>query len=53
MGIFLQAALLQSFLNKEQLFFTIVEQHETEQVYILQNRRHQDTHMYIRMIWMI
>ena len=49
-GILLQKSVEQIFLTVEQIFFAIIEKHDTEHVQILQNRRHHDTHIYIRMM---
>jgi hypothetical protein len=50
MGILLQKLAVHTFLIDKHIFFVIVVKHDKEQVHILQNKRHQDTHIYIKII---
>ena len=53
MGIFLQVSVEYIFLIEEQHFLAIVERHEEEQEQNLQQRRHNEQHICIKMIYII
>jgi len=53
MEIFLQDSAEVMFLIEEQHFLVIVERHEEEQEQNLQQTRHSEQHIYIKMIYII